>query len=204
MAENDITLSSEQYKVLQSAYDLQNALYSHPEVGMDYKKNVKKAGYKVPELDVIETVTKPYDEKLSAYEEKFKKLEERFAKKETEESEAKDLNKLTSDIEKYKKEYALTDEGVKKGIDRLKETKSGDVEAAFAWVVSKEPKAQPTKTSHNFSQSRFKGSSLIGGDKEEAESTWNQLVKSPDDYFDNVVNDVLNNPEEQREMGGTK
>ena len=41
----------------------------------------------------------------------------------------------------------LPDEGVKKVVERLKETKGTDVEAAFAWMVSKEPKPQPTKAS---------------------------------------------------------
>jgi hypothetical protein len=204
MAGEDVTLSAEQHNVLQGAYNLMNKLYSHPDKAMDFKKLVKGAGFAVPELDTIEKVTKPYDEKIAAWEDKFSKLEEKLAKRETEDLNAKEEAQLSKELESARKEFALTDEGMKKVLDRMKEKKNLDVEAAAAWVVSKEPKAQPTKTSHNFSQSKFKGSSLIGGEKEEAEKTWNQLVKSPEDYFDNVVNDVLNNPEEQREMGGTK
>ena len=157
MAE-DVTLTAEQYKILKGAYDLQNSLYSHKDKAMDYKKLVKEAGYSVPELDTIEKVTKPYDEKLTAYDKKFKELEEKLAKKEADELDAKELSKLERDIEKYRKEFgSITDDGVKKVIARLKETNSSDVEAAFAWMVSKEPKPQPTKSSHNFSQSKFTG-----------------------------------------------
>jgi flagellar hook-associated protein FlgK len=169
---------------------------------MSFKKLVKSEGFAVPELDTIESVTKPYDEKLTAYEKKFKDLEERLAKKDADELDAKELTKLESDINKYKKEFGVTDEGVKKVVERLKETKSADVEAAFAWMVSKEPKAQPTKTSHNFSQSKFDVKNLAkGGDTENVEKLLNGKM-SQDDYFDNVVNDVLNNPLDQLELGG--
>jgi flagellar hook-associated protein FlgK len=200
MAE-DVTMSAEQAKVLQGAYNLMNKLYSGKEA-MSFKKLVKSEGFAVPELDTIESVTKPYDEKLTAYEKKFKDLEERLAKKDADELDAKELTKLESDINKYKKEFGVTDEGVKKVVERLKETKSADVEAAFAWMVSKEPKAQPTKTSHNFSQSKFDGKNLAkGGDTENVEKLLNGKM-SQDDYFDNVVNDVLNNPLDQLELGG--
>ncbi len=202
MAEDDVTISSEQAKILQGAYNLMNKLYSDPDRSMEFKKMVRGAGFSVPEIDTIEKVTKPYDEKLSAYEEKFKKLEERLAKRDEDELNAKEEARLAKDLESARKEYGLTDDGMKKVLDRMKEKNNFDVEAAAAYIVSKEPKAQPTKTSHNFSQSRFKGSSLIGGDN--AEETWKQLSQNPDDYFDNVVNDILNNPEEQRELGGNR
>lgn len=200
---DDVTMSAEQAKVLQGAYNLMNKLYSG-EKAMPFKKMVKEAGFNVPELDTIEQVTKPYDEKLTAYEKKFKDLEDKLAKKETEELDAKELSKLERDIDKYKKEYGVTDDGVKKVIDRLKETKSADVEAAFAWMVSKEPKAQPTKSSHNFSQSKFTGKDLSRGQDTESVEKLLSGKMSGDDYFDHVVNDVLNDPEGQIELGGNK
>ncbi len=202
MAE-DVTMSSEQAKVLQGAYNLMNKLYSG-EKAMPFKKLVKEAGFAVPELDTIEQVTRPYDEKMTVYEKKLKELEEKLAKKDADELDAKELSKLERDIDKYKKEYGVTDEGVKKVVERLKETKGTDVEAAFAWMVSKEPKAQPTKTSHNFSQSKFNGKDLTkGGDTESVEKLLNGKM-SQDDYFDHVVNDVLNSPEDQLELGGKR
>jgi len=200
----DVTMSAEQAKILQGAYNLMNKLYSHPDKAMDFKKLVKGAGFAVPELDTIEKVTKPYDEKMTAYEEKFKKLEERFAKKEADEADAREEASLSKDMENARKEYGLTEEGMKKVIDRMKEKKNMDVEAAAAWVVSKEPKAQPTKSSHNFSQSKFNGKDLTRGQDTESVEKLLSGKMSGDDYFDQVVNDVLNNPEDQLEMGGKR
>lgn len=204
MADDDVTISAEQAKVLQNAYNLMNKLYSHPDKAMDFKRLVKGAGFAVPELDTIEKVTKPYDEKIASWEDKFNKLQEKIDKRDTDDLNAKEEAQISKDLESARKEYGLTDDGMKKVLDRMKEKKNLDVEAAAAYIVSKEPKAQPTTNSHNYSQSRFKGSSLIGGDKAEAEETWKSLTKNPDDYFDSVVNDVMNNPMDQIELGGKK
>lgn len=203
MADDDVVMSASEAKALKGAYDLMNKLYSHPEKGMDFKKLAKGAGFNVPELDTIEKVTKPYDEKMTAYEAENKKLKDRLDKWEADNLSEKEEAALSKEIKAVQKESGLTEEGMKKVIERMKEKNNLDVEAAAAWVLSKEPKPQPTKTSHNFSQSKFNGKNLSqGGDSESVEKLLSGKM-SNDDYFDHVVNDVLNSPENQIELGGT-
>lgn len=202
MSDDEVTMSKQELSVLQNAYSMLNKLYNHPEKAMEFKKLAKEAGYKVPEIDTIERVTKPYDEKLAAFEEKSKKFMERMDKWENDNLSAKEENALRAELDSIQKKEGFTDEGMKKVIDRMREKNNPDVEAAAAWVKSKEPKPTPTTNTHNFAQSKFKGSSLTGGG-EEGEKAWDSLTKNPDDYFDSIVNDVLNNPENSREFGGT-
>ena len=89
----------------------------------------------------------------------------------------------------------------------MKDKNNPDVEAAAAYVLSKEPKAKPTTNTHNFAPGKFKGGDFVGGG-DDGEKAWKTLMNDAatgsDDYFTDVVNDVFNHPEEQRELGGTK
>ena len=104
-----------------------------------------------------------------------------------------------------KAKYDFDEEGWQKVLKRMTDKKNPDSEAAAAWVKMQEPKPKLTTNSHNFSQTKFKGSkAFAGGDDEKGQKTWENMLNKPDDYFDDVVNDVLNNPSDQRELGGDR
>lgn len=200
-------VSASELAVLRNAHSMLNKLYNHPDKAMEFKKLAKDAGYKVPELDTIERVTKPYDEKMTALEATNKKLVERLDKWESDNLNASEEKALSKQLSKIQKEEGLTDEGMQKVIKRMQDMKNPDVESAAAWVKSKEPKPQITTNSNNFSASKFNGSSLTGGG-EEGDKAWKTLMNDAntggDEYFTSIVNDVMNNPEAQRELGGTR
>lgn len=205
MADETVEISKAQLDILQNAHGMLSKLYNDPEKGLEFKKLAKSAGYKVPEVDLIEKVTKPYDEKFTAVEEENKKLKERLDKWESDNLNAKEEKELHGQLEAIKKEHGFDDEGMQKVIKRMQDKKNPDVEAAAAYVKSQMPKPQITTNSNNFSASKFKGSSLTGGG-EEGEKAWNTLLKDAstggDEFFTNVVNDVFNHPENSKEFGG--
>lgn len=205
MADEMVEVSKAEMEILKNAHSMLNKLYNHPDKAMDFKRLVKDAGYKVPELDTIERVTKPYDEKLGGLADENKKLKERLDKWENDNLNAKEERELSSQLDAIKKEHGFDDEGMQKVIKRMQEKKNPDVEAAAAWVKNSMPKPQITTNSNNFSASKFKGSNLTGGG-EEGEKAWNTLMKDAntggDEFFNSVVEDVLNRPENSREFGG--
>lgn len=208
MSESEtVEVSKKELDILRNAHSMLDKLYNHPEKAMEFKKLAKEAGYKVPELDTIERVTKPYDDKLSGLSEENKKLKERLDKWESDNLNAKEERELSAQLESIKKEHGFDDEGMQKVIKRMQDKKNPDVESAAAWVKNQMPKPQITTSSNNFSASKFKGASLTGGG-EEGEKAWNTLLKDAntggDEFFNSVVNDVMNNPTEQRELGGTR
>jgi hypothetical protein len=205
MAEEMIEMTVQEATILRNAHSMLNKLYNHPDKAMEFKKLAKDAGYKVPELDTIEKVTKPYDEKMSKLEETNSKLIERLDKWEKDNLNASEEKALRKQLSAIQKEYGFSDEGMQKVIGRMQEKSNPDVEAAAAWVKSKEPKPQITTNSSNYSPSKFHGGNLVGGG-EEGDKAWKTLMKdatnNTDDYFSSVVNDVINHPENSREFGG--
>jgi hypothetical protein len=208
MSEEDtVTMTKSEAASLQNAYNMLNKLYNHPDKSMDFKKLARDAGFKVPEVETLERFTKPYDEKMTGLEKKNKELSERLDKWENETLSTKEEAKLREQLDSARKEYSLSDEGMAKVIARMKEKNNPDVEAAAAFVLSKEPKAKPTTNTHNFAPGKFKGSEFVGGG-DDGEKAWKTLMNDAatgsDDFFTDVVNDVFNHPEEQRELGGVK
>lgn len=200
-----VEMSKQEADILRNAHSMLNKLYNHPDKAMEFKKLAKDAGYKVPELDTIERVTKPYDEKIGGLAEENKKLKERLDKWENDNLNSREEAELSSQLSAIQKEHGFSDEGMQKVIKRMQDKKNPDVESAAAWVKSQEPKAKITTSSTNFASGKFNGSSLVGGG-EEGDKAWKTLMKDAntgsDDYFSSVVNDVLNNPENSREFGG--
>jgi len=200
-----VQMTKQEADMLRNAHSMMSKLYNHPEKAMEFKKLAKEAGYKVPELDTIERVTKPYDEKMNGLSEENKKLKERLDKWESDNLNASEEKALSKQLSAIQKEHGFSDEGMQKVIARMQEKKNPDVEAAAAWVKSKEPKPQLSTNSNNYSPSKFNGASMTGGG-EDGEKAWKTLMKdaknNTDDYFSSVVNDVINNPENSREFGG--
>ena len=206
MSDNEtVEMSASQAALLRSSYDMMNKLYNHPDKAMEFKKLAKEAGYKVPELDVIEKVTAPYDAKIASITEENKKLNERLSKWEADNLNDKEEKTLRENLDNIRKQYGFSDEGMQKVIARMQEKKNPDAEAAAAWVKSQEPKAQVTTNSNLYSPSKFNGGNLVGGG-EQGDNAWKTLLKdaqnNTDDYFTSVVNDVFNNPENSKEFGG--
>lgn len=194
--ENTVTMSSEEANALRSAHMLLNKLYNHPDKSMDFKHLLRETGHKVPELDVVDQVVKPRDEKLSSLESEMKKLrEERDAERKAA-KDKQDEDDLRGTLDSVRKEYGFDEEKMSKVMSRMKEKNNMDAEAAAAWVASKEPKPKLSTASHNFGPSSFDGKKAFAGEGEAADKEWKMLMddaaRGTSNHLNMVADEIFN------------
>lgn len=201
MPEGTIEISQEKFESLQRATNLLDSLWNDKDKGLEFKRMVKEKvpTARVPELDLIDAVTKPRDEKMSKLEEMNKKLSDRLDAWETKELNSKEESEFRSELNGVRTKYKFTDEGMQKVINRMQEKKNPDAEAAAAWVLSQEPKSSPTAPS-NAAGFPTKAN-LYGVGKQDDE--WKELNQDPVAFADKEIMNILSNPEQYRELGGT-
>lgn len=138
-------VSDAELMTLKRTEALLNKMWNHPKKGLAFKREVKELipEANIPELDTIDTVARPFEDKIAKQDEEIKKLTERLEAREKAEDERKEENNLTESLSKARKKFGLTDEGFEKAVSRMREMKNLDAEAAAAWVASQEKKAKP-------------------------------------------------------------
>ena len=193
-----IEVEESEVAALNQARNLFDTLLQDKDIGLSLKRKVKE---KIPtarfnDLEIVDTVTKPYDEKISALTENNKKLEERLNKWEQDKLNAAEESELNGQLDAVRSKFKFTDEGMKKVIARMTEKKNPDAESAAAWVLSQEPKNEPVKPS-----SMFGGKANLFGSAKETDE-WSELNKDPMAYADQEIANIMNNPENYREFGG--
>lgn len=193
-----IEVEESEVAALNQARNLFDTLLQDKDIGLSLKRKVKE---KIPsarfnDLDIVDNVTKPYDEKIAALAEKSDKLEERLRKYDEEKLNAKEESELNGQLDAVREKFRFTDEGMQKVIKRMTEKKNPDAESAAAWVMSQEPKSEPVKPSAMFGGK----ANLFGSAKETDE--WADLNKDPMAYADQEIANIMNNPEQYREFGG--
>jgi hypothetical protein len=193
-----IEVEESEVRALNQARQLFDALLQDKDIGLSLKRKVRE---KIPtakfnDLEIVETVTKPYDEKITKLSEENKKLEERLNKWEQDKLEASEEAELDKTLTSVKDKFKFTDEGMKKVIARMTEKKNPDAESAAAWVLSQEPKNEPVKPS-----SMFGGKADLFGSAKKSDE-WAALNEDPIAYADQEIMNIMNNPENYREFGG--
>jgi len=201
MTDEVVEVSKARLEALARAESLLNTLWNDKDEGLKFKRMVKDKvpTAKIPELDVIDAVVKPRDEKLSAIEEANKKLAERLDAYEKEKLDAKEEAEVQKHLDEVKSKNRFTDEGMRKVIERMKEKNNPDVESAAAWVLAQEPKTEPTKKSvvpGGFGKADLYGSATMSED-------WKDLNLDPMGYADKEIMSILARPEDYKEMGGS-
>ncbi len=193
-----IEITQEQAADYNRAIKLLNSLAGHKEKGLEVKKMMKEVDpdLSFPELDLIEKVKAPYDEKIKSLEETTSKVVKEWDEYKTSEKNSKEERSIKKELEAAQQEYSFTDDGMQKVVSRMKEKNNPDVEAAAAWVASKQPKAQPSASS-NFTPGKM---NLFGSATKD--DAWADLNKDPMGAFDKEVDNIFNNPENYKEFGG--
>ena len=197
---DSVEVSAERLDSLTRAEKLFNALWNDKEFGLTLKKEVKKhvPDARIPDLDIVETVTKPYDEKIAKLADDNKKLLERLDKYDEEKINSAEESAMSKELDRVRQANKFTDEGMKKVIERMKEKKNPDAEAAAAWVLAQEPKSSPvTPSSLGFSTK----ANLFGSNSQSDD--WKELNLNPEAYADKEIASILSNPEQYREFGGS-
>ena len=140
-----VEISDQELAIKNRAVALLDRLWSDPKEGMSFKKKVKELlpDTKIPELDIVESVTAPLIADIEARKEENKKLAERLDNWEKSQTDLKEENALQARLDRAKKQYSFTDDGMQKLVDRMKAEKSADVEATAAWVAAQERKSKP-------------------------------------------------------------
>jgi hypothetical protein len=192
-------ISEQELALLQRSKGLLEQLWGHKDKGQEFKKMVKAImpDVSIPEVDLVDKVTKEHEERYSQVDAKAKELQDRFDRWEQSQKDKDEEGKLDSRIKAVQKEYGWTDDGIEKVVKRMREQNSADVEAAAAWVAKHEPKPQPAKSSPSYMPEKL---NIYGAG--EKDDQWADLNKSPERFFDKEVNSILSNPENYREFGG--
>ena len=166
---------------------LYNKLWNDPEEGLNFKRKVKKLvpDAQIPELDMIDTTVKPFEEKLAKQAEDNKALRERLDLIEKKSKDEKEESEFAKSLDSARRKFHLTDEGFDKAISRMKEMNNPDAEAAAAWVASQEKKAKPVGSS-SFAPSAL---NLFGSNK--VDDSLAELHRDPILWQDNQIQTML-------------
>lgn len=159
---------------------------------MDFKRMVKakQPDIQIPELDIVDQATKPVNEKMAALEADNKKLREDWEADRKSRQDERAMIDFRSELTAAQKKFGLTDEGLQKVVDRMKDKNNPDVEAAAAYVLSQQPKPEPVAPS-GLAPESF---NLYG--VQEKDDNWSELHKNPIKWFDKQAAAILAEPQD--------
>ena len=177
------------------AEELLAALWTDGEVGEKVRKAAKA---KFPDASIVDDVVEPFVAPLKAENEALKKRLDAMEASRADERKAWDEHNVKTTIEqaveKARRDYNLTDEGLDKAVARVKEMGAqGDigvaVDAAAAWVASKTPApAAPGPT--------WRGQDLDLFGSKNKDDTLVKLHRDPVGFQDDQIEEFLRNPDQ--------
>jgi len=129
------------------AQRLLNTLLEDPKHGMSVKRIVKDKypDANIPDLNIIDQVTKPYDEKILAIEAQNAALQTAFNEYRQANEVKEAEGSLRKSLDQVRDTYGFTDEGMQQVVETMRDRNlAHDPEAAAALVQSKMPKPKPT------------------------------------------------------------
>lgn len=177
---------------LTKAEQLFNSMLDDPTTGLGLKKAIKEKfpSAKIPDLDLITAVTKPYDEKMAALEARNAALEAMINEDRQGRLNETAEAKLVKDLDAVRAKFNFTDEGMSKVLETMRERNlAHDPEAAAALVQSQLPKASPTSTRNAYSTPTI---DIYGMQSATIDEKYAQLHSRPWDFFAAEVNAVMN------------
>ena len=180
-------ISDAQLELANKYQTLYNKLWNDPKEGLAFKRKVKELvpEEQIPELDMIDTTVKPFEEKMAKQAEDNKALKERLDNIEKRSKDEKEESDLVKSLDSARKKFHLTDEGFDKAVARMKEMNNPDAEAAAAWVASQEKKARPVGSS-SFAPSAL---NLYGSNK--VDESMADLHRDPIAWQDATIQTML-------------
>lgn len=180
-------ISDAQLELANKYQSLYNKLWNDPKEGLAFKRKVKELvpEAQIPELDMIDTTVKPFEEKMAKQAEENKALKDRLDNIEKRSKDEKEESDLVKSLDSARKKFHLTDEGFDKAVARMKEMNNPDAEAAAAWVASQEKKARPVGSS-SFAPSAL---NLYGSNK--VDESMADLHRDPIAWQDATIQTML-------------
>lgn len=176
--------------MLRGARALLGKLIDDPSDGLSLKRKIKAIvpDAKFPELDLIDTVTKPRDEAIAKLTERLDKMAEQTEKEKKEAADKVWEQNVQSRLDAARKQYGFTDEGIDLVLKRMKEQQSADVEGAAAYIYGIQPKPAPTNASGMFPSKM----DLFGSATKSDDPKIQLLHNDPLDFLEKEAIAVLN------------
>lgn len=143
----NVEVDQDQLATLTKANNLFNELLDSQKTGLSVKKMIKEMHpeAKIRDLDLIESVTAPYDARLAEQQARMDALQKVIDDDRQARENDKAETHMRGSLDRIRKEYGFTDDGMTKVIELAKERNlAHDLEAAAALVKQAMPKAAPT------------------------------------------------------------
>jgi len=194
-----VEIQESELQALRNVQQMVDSLWNDPEKGMKVKELVKEKypNANIPELDAVKFARGAEERAKSIADESAKILTERLEKMESTLKERDDAfkareeeQKFEAEVDRVKRQYSLTTEGMEKVFSRMKERNNPDVESAAAWVISQEPKQSPAN-GNLFSPTSMDLYGASSGDKEWEDLNKAVLNNKTNDWFDRTASQVL-------------
>jgi len=171
------------------AEQLLEDLWKDPEFGPKIRVKAKEkfADIQIPE-DIVAPVVADLRKENDALRTQMGSVLDRLTKREEKEAEDLAFRQMEDSVNAAVGKYGLTEEGRTRMLDRMKETKAFDVEAAAAYVAHATPPAPTSGPSWAPQKANFYGTA-------EADEAFKKLHKDPIGYMDDELNLFVRDPD---------
>lgn len=177
----NVEIDQDALSTLTKANALFNELLEDKRTGLNLKRMIKDVhpDARIKDLDLIETVTAPYDQKLTEATARIEALQKVLDEDRSSRENEKAENALRNSLARVQKEYGYTDDGMSKVIEVMKDRNlAHDPDAAAAFVERQLPKPAPTSSRSSLLPQRL---DIYGmqSPQESVDAKWKQLHTQP-------------------------
>jgi len=164
-------------------------LWKDPEFGpkLRVKAKAKFNDIQIPE-DLVEPALVDIRKQNETLQAQLGAVVEKLNKREEKEAEERTFREMEASVNAAVNKYGLTEEGRGRMLDRMKETKAFDVEAAAAFVAHATPPAPTSGPSWAPQKANFYGSA-------DADKAFEKLHRDPIGYMDDELNQFVRDPD---------
>lgn len=169
--------------------DLTNKLWADKDLGPRVQAFAKQMYPDAKtDVDVVNPYLDPIREENAKLAEKIAKMEAAQAAREAEAEKKAGETSFKDMLDKVRRDYSLTDEGLDKVVQRMKDAGAYDAEAAAAWVARQTP--PPASPGPTWAPQHL---NLFGSrDKDESMA---QLHRDPQGYMDAQLSEFVKDPD---------
>lgn len=187
--------------LLRGSAKLLDDVWNDPKHGLALKRAVKdrRPDVSIPEIDVPDVVLKPINDQMAAMKGMLDKTSAELAEMRQATTDRDMETKFRSRLDGAKTRFGLTDEGVERTIELMRERQIADPEAAAALHIASlpKPKASSLREGRNYGQTALAD---FPGMRSETRTDFDMLYRSHENdmaFFDREVANVMNEFAEQ-------
>jgi len=190
MTEN-VELAKDRADALLRSEALLQSLLDDPKHGLGIKRAIKEKfpTARTPDVDLLDQVTKPFEEKLTSVQSALEKVSKDFVDYRQSVQDREAEQDLRTKLDSIRYDFSFNDEGMAAVIDVMKTRNlAHDPEAAALIVQSKQPKPQPMSVRNSMLGEKV---DMFGLTNNDMDKKWERLHAKPWDFFDDQVVEVI-------------